>query len=80
MDTVTKVDALRFLVGGPVATMAQAAQRWVLMFPEVSTIITGAKTPEQVEENCAVSGLPPFTEDEMQRADDLYAEWNRGEA
>ena len=80
VDTVVKVDALRFLVDGPVQTMAQAAQRWVLMCPEVSTIITGAKTPDQAAENCAVSGLPPFTQDQMQRVDKLHAEWTRGKA
>jgi len=75
VDTVHKVDALRFLVGGPVKTMAQAAQRWVLMYPEVSTIITGAKTPDQVAENCAVSDLPSFAQDQMQRVDALHATW-----
>ena len=68
-----QVDQLRFLVRGDVATMAQAAQRWVLMHPEVSTVITGAKTPEQVAENCAVSGLQDYTPEEMRRVDQLHA-------
>jgi len=70
-----QVDELRFLVRGEVTTMAQAAQRWVLMYPEVSTVITGAKAPEQVAENCAVSGLGGYTQEEMARVDQLHTRW-----
>jgi aryl-alcohol dehydrogenase-like predicted oxidoreductase len=41
--------------------MAQMAQRWVLDFPAVTTIITGATRKEQVEWNTAVSQLPPLS-------------------
>ena len=39
-------------------TMAQMSQRWILDHPAVSTIITGAKTPDQVKANASVSNLP----------------------
>ncbi len=52
-------------------TMAQAALRFVLAFPEVSVAIPGAKTPAQVEENAA--DAPPLTDVEVRRAREMYA-------
>src|SRR5947209_4369343 len=40
------------------ATMAQFALRWILMFPEVTAAIPGAKTPEQAEGNAKAALLP----------------------
>ncbi len=42
-------------------SMAQMAMRWILDYPEVSTVITGASRPQQVVENAEVSGLAPLT-------------------
>ncbi len=56
------------------ATMAQLALRWVLMWPEVSTVIPGAKTPEQARANAAAADLPPLPDETMQRVDELYRE------
>src|SRR3989441_8238757 len=44
------VEELRSLVPQG-ATMAQFALRWILMFPEVTTAIPGAKNPQQAEDN-----------------------------
>src|SRR6266705_1111733 len=63
-------DRLRFLERAD-RTMAQAAVRFVLAFPEVSVAIPGAKTPAQVEEN--VADAPPLTDAEIQRARALHA-------
>jgi len=52
---------------------AQAALRFVLAFPEVSTAIPGCKTPAHAEENLAASEAPALTRDEIARARDLYA-------
>jgi aryl-alcohol dehydrogenase-like predicted oxidoreductase len=46
-------------------TMAQMALRWILMFPEVTCAIPGAKRPSQVEENIAAAALPPLSRDAM---------------
>ena len=54
-------------------TMAQAALRFVLAFPEVSVAIPGAKTIDQVEENVAAAEVPSLTEAEIRRARTLYA-------
>jgi len=42
-------------------TMAQLTQRWILDHSAVSTIITGAKNPEQVRANSSVSDLPELS-------------------
>lgn len=41
-------------------SMAQMAMRWILDYPEVSTVITGASRPEQALENAMVSDLAPL--------------------
>ena len=54
------------------ATMAQFALRWILMFPEVSTVIAGAKNPSQAEDNTKAAELPPLSEVTMQRVREIY--------
>lgn len=54
------------------ATLAQLALRWILMHPAVSCTIPGAKRPEQVEDNVAAAGLPPLSDEEMQRVREVY--------
>jgi aryl-alcohol dehydrogenase-like predicted oxidoreductase len=44
-------------------SMAQMAMRWILDYPAVSTVITGASRPEQVLENAGASGLAPLSEE-----------------
>src|SRR5947209_4903246 len=54
------VEELRALVP-PGATLAQFALRWILMFPEVTTTIPGAKNLRQAEENVQAASLPPLS-------------------
>jgi aryl-alcohol dehydrogenase-like predicted oxidoreductase len=51
------------------ATVAQVALRWVMTHPEISVVITGADTAEQLDDNVGSVGLP--------LADDDIAELNR---
>src|SRR5258705_12865338 len=50
------VEELRPLVPAD-STMAQMALRWILMNDGVSTVIPGAKTPEQARSNAAAADL-----------------------
>jgi aryl-alcohol dehydrogenase-like predicted oxidoreductase len=72
---VEVVEKLRFLesVGGP--TLAQIALRWVLAFDAVSTVIAGAKTPEQVLENVATSGGMLLSDAAMDRIHFIYRQF-----
>ncbi len=56
------------------ATLAQFALRWILMHPEVSTVIPGARTTAQARDNAASSSLPPLSEDDMAAATWMYTE------
>jgi aryl-alcohol dehydrogenase-like predicted oxidoreductase len=53
-------------------SMAQMAMRWILDYPAVTTIITGASRPGQVTENAAVSDLPPLAPDLHKKLAELY--------
>ena len=48
-------------------TLAQAAIRFVLDHKEISTVIPGTKTSEQVNEDFASSGIQPLTGEELLR-------------
>ncbi len=67
------VEELRSLVPEG-ATLAQLALRWILMFDAVSTIIPGAKTPEQANANAAAADLPPLSDATMRRIAEIYDE------
>jgi len=54
------------------ATMAQFALRWILMFPEVSSTIPGAKNPRQAEDNVQAASLPPLNNETMRRVEEIY--------
>lgn len=67
------VEKLRPLVTDG-ATMAQFALRWILDFDAVSTVIPGAKTPDQARTNAAAAELPPLPEVTLRTIDMLYRE------
>jgi len=60
-DILAAVQELAPIAGDVGLTVPQLAIAWVLRQPNVSSAIIGASRPEQVEENCAASGveLPP---------------------
>jgi aryl-alcohol dehydrogenase-like predicted oxidoreductase len=70
------VEALRPLVPQG-ATMAEFALRWILMFPEVTATIPGAKNPRQAEDNVKASELSPLSEETMQRVREVYDRYVR---
>jgi aryl-alcohol dehydrogenase-like predicted oxidoreductase len=68
-------EALRFLEqteDGMSRTMSQAALRFALDEPAVSTVIVGVKTPEQATENFAVPELAPLTQAERTRINGVF--------
>jgi len=65
------IEKLRLLVPEGF-TMTQMALRWILMFPEVTCAITGAKRPEQVAENAQAADLPPLSDAIMQKIQEIY--------
>lgn len=60
-------------------TMAQFALKWILMFPEVTTVIPGAKNARQAEENAQASSLPPLSENVMKEVERIYNTYIRAD-
>jgi aryl-alcohol dehydrogenase-like predicted oxidoreductase len=58
----------------PGRSQTQAALQYLLKNPLVSTVITGAKTAQQVGENLAASDLPTLTEEELAQIRVLQAQ------
>jgi aryl-alcohol dehydrogenase-like predicted oxidoreductase len=74
VDFDTGVDAAReFAALAPAgATPAQAALRWVIQQPGVSTVIPGARNAGQAGQNAAAAALPPFSDAALAAIEDLY--------
>jgi len=71
-DILTAVAELRPIADDLGLSMAQLAIAWVLRQPNVASAIVGASRPEQLDDNCAASGveLPP---DALLRIDEAVA-------
>ena len=54
------------------ASLAQLALRWILMFPEVTAAIPGARSAEQVEANLRALDLTALSDDAMARVREVY--------
>ena len=54
-------------------TLAQMAVQWDLRLPEVTTALIGASRASQIIENVKALDAPDFTEEELQRIDDILA-------
>jgi aryl-alcohol dehydrogenase-like predicted oxidoreductase len=64
------VEELRAVAGD--RPLAEFALRWILGTPGVTTVIPGARNPEQARRNMAVAGTPPLTEDQRAAVGDVY--------
>ena len=65
---------LEFLTEGGGRTMAQAALRYLIDMPGVTSILTGALRPGQIGENVGALETPPLTAPETTRALGITAE------
>ncbi|SDS82747.1 Predicted oxidoreductase [Streptomyces sp. TLI_053] len=54
------------------ATPAQTALRWILQQPGVTTVIPGARNPEQARANAAAAGLAPLPPATLAAVRELY--------
>ncbi|HVU34893.1 MAG TPA: aldo/keto reductase [Opitutaceae bacterium] len=59
---IARVEEIRRDLTGSGYTLPQAAIKWVLAHPAVSTVIPGIRNVAQAEMNCAVSDLPAMPE------------------
>jgi aryl-alcohol dehydrogenase-like predicted oxidoreductase len=66
------VERLRDLVPEGMS-MAQLALRWILMAPEVTCVLAGAKRAGQVAENVSAADFPALSDGTMKAIDELYS-------
>jgi aryl-alcohol dehydrogenase-like predicted oxidoreductase len=74
VDYETGVEAAAEFTGLAPAgfTPAQTALRWIMQQPGVTTVIPGARNPEQARANAAAAALPPLSEETLAAIRDLY--------
>jgi aryl-alcohol dehydrogenase-like predicted oxidoreductase len=79
VDFESGVDAAREFaaLALPGATPAQTALRWVMQQPGVTTVIPGARSPEQARLNSAAAGLPPLGQPALDAIENLYDKYFR---
>ena len=53
-------------------TPAQTALRWIIQQPGVTSVIPGARSPEQARANAAAAGLPELPPETLHAVRDLY--------
>jgi aryl-alcohol dehydrogenase-like predicted oxidoreductase len=53
-------------------SMTQLALRWILMHPAISTVIPGAKNPQQAKDNALASDMPILSPTTMQKIREVY--------
>lgn len=53
-------------------SMTRAALRWILDNPEITCVIPGFKSVQQVEDNLAAQAVPPFTASEQELLKTFY--------
>jgi aryl-alcohol dehydrogenase-like predicted oxidoreductase len=56
----------------PQASAAQVALRWVIQQPGVTTVIPGARNPDQARQNAAAAEVPALSEQALGAIVDLY--------
>ncbi|WP_175347408.1 aldo/keto reductase [Cellulomonas humilata] len=64
-ETLGHVRALDAIARAGGRTLPQLALAWVLRDPRVSSVLVGARTTEQLDENLAAVALPALTADEL---------------
>ncbi|MFA6600287.1 MAG: aldo/keto reductase [Candidatus Omnitrophota bacterium] len=68
-----KIEILKRIMTTERLPMAQAALEYILQFPQVATVIPGAKTAAQVTENTEASLRPRLRSEEAYHLRDLYS-------
>jgi aryl-alcohol dehydrogenase-like predicted oxidoreductase len=61
----------------PGGTTAQWALRWVIQQPGVTTVIPGARSTGQAEQNAEAASLPPLPQASLDAIEDLYDRYFR---
>ncbi len=72
LDGLKKVEQLDFLTESGERTLGQAALKFILASPEISSTLPNIYDEEQLEEFTAAPDTPDLTEEELARVEELY--------
>jgi aryl-alcohol dehydrogenase-like predicted oxidoreductase len=72
LEGLKKVEQLNFLTESGERTLGQAALKFILASPEISSTLPNIYDEEQLEEFTAAPGAPDLTEDELAHVEELY--------
>ena len=73
-ERLEKVRLLNEIAAGRGQTLAQMALAWVLRRPEVTSVLVGASSAGQLEDNVAALNHLEFTEQELKQIDEILGE------
>lgn len=71
-ENLTRMQQLHSLAEERGQSMAQMALSWVLRRPEVSSVLIGARSTEQLLDSLACLKRQDFSEDELRRIDEVF--------
>lgn len=70
-ERLGQIRALNGIAASRGQTLAQMALSWVLRNPAVTSVLIGASSPEQIRQNVAVIGAPPFSAEQLAQIDTI---------
>lgn len=70
-DNMHKVQQLNQMAQDRGQTLAQMALSWILRRKEVTSVVAGASSPEQLEDSLKAVCAPAFTEEELEKIDQI---------
>ncbi len=73
-DRLEKIRSLNELASGRGQSLAQMALAWVLRRPEITSVLVGASSPEQLEDNVRTLERLAFTEEELNSIEKILGE------
>jgi aryl-alcohol dehydrogenase-like predicted oxidoreductase len=73
LTDLQRVEAIKVMVGDAAPTLPQAALKFILAHPAVSSVIPGMMTPVQVDDGIAASGGDPLPPEVIRKLRELGA-------
>lgn len=70
-ETLSKIEALNEVAAERGQKLSQMAISWILRNDKITTVLIGASRPEQIVENAEAAKKTNFTEDELNRIEDI---------
>ncbi len=70
-ETLSKIEALNEIAAERGQKLSQMAISWILRNDKITTVLIGASRPEQIVENAEAAKKTNFTEDELNRIEDI---------